>query len=100
QNRCFGAQQISPLGKTRVSWSELRNCRNLNTPRGLGQTQNVQSPEGSFLKAPMPLPLGEAGRGRVSGSLADTTTLLGGLTSLAICFAFCLPLTANCLLPD
>ena len=44
-NRRFDAQQISPLGKTGVLCSELRNCRHLNTRRGLGQTQNVQSPE-------------------------------------------------------
>jgi len=38
---------------------------------------------GSFLKAPMPLPMGEGGRRPGEGSVADRTALLGGLGLLA-----------------
>ncbi|PYV89327.1 MAG: hypothetical protein DMG05_13715 [Acidobacteria bacterium] len=38
---------------------------------------------GSFLKAPMPLPMGEGGRRPGEGSVADRTALLGGLRLLA-----------------
>ncbi|PYV92365.1 MAG: hypothetical protein DMG05_04810 [Acidobacteria bacterium] len=39
---------------------------------------------GSFLKAPMPLPMGEGGRRPGEGSVADRAVLLGGLRLLAI----------------
>src|SRR5439155_6234009 len=38
---------------------------------------------GSFLKALMPLPMGEVGRGPGEGSVADGAALLGGLSLLA-----------------
>src|SRR5436309_2762162 len=42
----FLCSQIRPIDKTLVSWSELGNCRNLNTPRGLGRPKisNLQNP--------------------------------------------------------
>ena len=45
---------------------------------------NLPSPHpGSFLKAPMPLPMGEGGRRPGEGSVADRTALLGGPRLLA-----------------
>jgi len=38
---------------------------------------------GSFLKAPMPLPMGEGGRRPGEGSVADRAALLGGVRLLA-----------------
>jgi hypothetical protein len=44
----------------------------------------LPSPDpGSFLKAPMPLPMGEGGRRPSEGSVADRTALLGGPRLLA-----------------
>jgi len=44
----------------------------------------LRSPHpGSFLKAPMPLPMGEGGRRPSEGSVGDRTALLGGLRLLA-----------------
>ncbi|PYV91414.1 MAG: hypothetical protein DMG05_07320 [Acidobacteria bacterium] len=37
---------------------------------------------GTFLKAPMTLPLGEGGRRTGEGSVADRAALLGGLSSV------------------
>src|SRR5207249_11432701 len=45
---------------------------------------NLPSPHpGSFLKAPMPLPLGEGGRRTGDGSVADRAALLDGLRLFA-----------------
>src|SRR5207247_8133703 len=91
-----GAGDADMDGSSKVAW--------WHQVQTLVKFVNLPSPHpGSFLKAPMPLPLGEGGRRTGDGSVADRAALLDGLRLFATagCWFFpcCTELpttTANC----